>query len=185
MLSFKDFITEAAKGGQGAVAASKGVAYETALSRGLTHHGGFAEQHKDENGMTAEQAHGHTMAKLPEHEKKHIEKSIDPSVKAIRAHLAKEHGIPEKDPISVHWTSKPGQVAKTTGHAGDHSNPSDLVIHHGKSNKHVGLSLKFGSKPGLRSPGLEDLHKLAKAPMDHNKIESNKSKIRSLTKSII
>ena len=168
---------EAGAGGQGQSAAAKGVAYETALSKGLHHEGKFAEHHHNEEGMSAQQAHDHNMSKLPDSEKSNVEKSISPSVAAIRDHLAKHHSIPKNDPIAVHWTSKPGQVAKTTGKETDKENPSDLVVHHAKSGKHVGLSLKFGSKPGLRSPGIEDLHKLAHTQFDKDKLESNKKEL--------
>lgn len=180
VLSFSDYLKEETVGGQGQVAASKGVAYETALSKALSHNGKFAEKHEDENGMTAEEAYHHTMSKLPQHEKVNVEKSIPASVEAIRNHLLHQHNIPLNDEIKVYWTSKPGQVAKTTGRFEDHNNPSDLLIFHPKSGNHIGLSLKFGLKPGLRSPGIEDLHNLAKTSLDKNKLEANKHELLSL-----
>lgn len=175
MLRFLRYIKEMATGDQGAAANAKGVAFETALTRGLHHKGVFAESHPDENGMNAEEAHNHHMKVLTKEGQDEVHNSIKPSVEALRAHLEKHHGISKHDDLGVHWTSKPGQLAKTTGNAEDKDNPGDLALHHKKSGKHISVSLKFGAKPGLRSPGLKDLHKLAniesddKAKDDHYK----------------
>ena len=181
MLTFKSFLMKemAAVGKQGKEANAQGVVFETALSAGLHHKGEFAEHHPDDNGMNAEQAYHHHSMSLSDSTKQQVAEAIKPSVKALRKHLAKAHGIPENHKLNIAWTSKPGQLARTTGNAADHDNPGDLAVHHPESKKHIAVSLKFGSKPGLRSPGLADLHKLAKVDMD---TESHEKHYKDLAK---
>jgi len=57
---------------------------------------------------------------------------------------------------SVHWTSKPGDLHRSTGiHASQQEDDSDLVIHtmnEGGQIKHHGVSLKVSDKPGADVP---------------------------------
>lgn len=186
MLRFKTYIQHisemAARGGQGAAANAKGVAFETALTRGLHHKGEFASHHPDENGMSPEQAHHHHMGYLTPAGQQEVHDAVKPSADALREHLEKHHGIPKKDKVGVYWTSKKGQLAKTTGNEKDIDNPGDLALHHEKTGKHISVSLKFGAKPGLRSPGLEDLHKMANIKVDDNTKDSHYKEIEHIGK---
>lgn len=174
------YLTEAAKGGQGAAANSKGVAFETGLTAALHHEGKHAELHPNDEGMSAEQAYKHHMGKLPSEEQGNIKRAMKPSVEKLRQALHTAHGIDPKSKLTIHWTSKPGQLARSTGHEEDHNNPGDILVQDPKTKKHVAVSLKFGAKPGLRSPGLEDLHKMSGVPMDHDKIEQNRQELVKL-----
>ena len=162
------YLSEAAKGQQGAGANSKGVAFETGLTAALHHQGKHAEMHPNDDGMTAEQAWNHHYKNLSPEEQKKLTNSLPSSAEALRNALHSRFGIHPKNKINIHWTSKPGQLARSTGHEEDHDNPGDILIHDPKTNQHVSVSLKYGDKPGLRSPGYEDLHKMAKMDIDHD-----------------
>jgi hypothetical protein len=177
MLTFKSFLTEMAKGEQGAKANSKGVAYETGLTAALNHNGKHPENHPDEAGMNAKEAHAHHMKSVEPEMQKKVKASISPSVNAIRDYMEKEHGIPKKNKLHLTWTAKKGQFAKTSKKEGDKENPGDMHAHDPKTGKSVGISAKFGGKPGLKSPGFEALHKLAGVKVDDEKQESNRKEI--------
>jgi len=182
MLSFKDFlkeelIIEAAKGEQGAAANSKGVAYETGLTAALHHTGKHPENYPNEHGMSAKEAHHHHMGKVTPEMQQHVKKSMGHSVNAIRDYMEKEHGIPKKNKLHLTWTAKKGQFSRVSKKTADKENPGDMHAHDPKTGKSVGISAKFGPKPGLKSPGFEALHKLAGVKVDHKKHEANKAEI--------
>ncbi len=174
------YLSEAAKGQQGAGANSKGVAFETGLTAALHHQGKHAEMHPNDDGMTAEQAWNHHYKNLSGEEQKKLTNSLPASAEALRNALHSRFGIHPKNKINIHWTSKPGQLARSTGHEEDHDNPGDILIHDPKTNQHVAVSLKYGDKPGLRSPGYEDLHKMAKMDIDHDAEHSFRSDLIKL-----
>lgn len=169
-----DILMEAA--GQGSATNSQGVAFEAAMSKELHHKKQFAEQHPNEEGMSAAEAHKHHMNNLSHEMQGNISAGAKKASEALREHLH-EHGIFDKnEKLTTTWTSKPGQLSKTVG-VEDKDNPSDIVLSNKDKSKHVGISLKFGEKPGLRSPGVKDLSKIAGIKHFQDEIDSHKEEL--------
>jgi hypothetical protein len=151
MFTFLDFITE--ESGSGAVADAKGKAFELELAKHLHPKKQYPEHHNDESGRSPKVVAGQLKDRLGEHEyntiSKHAEKAAVEHIKTTG------HKVSQ-----VHWTSVAGQVSKTTGKKED-DHPADLVYKHG--NKHYGISAKYGSAPGARSPGMKDLGHMSKS----------------------
>lgn len=160
----------------GSKANSQGVAFEAALTRDLHHKGKFAEQHPNEDGMSAEEAHRHHMNNLSHEMQTNIASGSKIAAKAIRDHLH-ENGLLDKNEKTITtWTSKPGQLSKTIG-KDDPNNPGDIVISTLDKSKHIPISLKFGEKPGLRSPGLKDLAQMSGIKHFQNEIDDHKNEL--------
>ena len=90
VVKFLQFINEESmllKEASGAVANSQGVAFEAALTRDLHHKGKFAEQHENDDGMNAEEAHRHHMNNLSHDLQMKIAAGSKAAAKAIRDHL--------------------------------------------------------------------------------------------------
>jgi hypothetical protein len=170
----QDLLSEEAS--KGAATNSQGVAFEAAMSKELHHKKQFAEQHPNEEGMSAAEAHKHHMNNLSHEMQGNIAAGAKKAAEALREHLH-EHGIFDKnEKLTTTWTSKPGQLSKTVG-VEDKDNPSDIVLSSKDKTKHIGASLKFGDKPGLRSPGVKDLSKLASIPHFQNEIDAHKEEL--------
>jgi hypothetical protein len=170
----QDLLSEEAS--KGAATNSQGVAFEAAMSKELHHKKQFAEQHPNEEGMSAAEAHKHHMNNLSHDMQTNIAAGAKKAAEALRDHLH-ENGIFDKDEkLTTTWTSKPGQLSKTVG-VEDKDNPSDIVLSKKDKSKHVGISLKFGEKPGLRSPGVKDLAKIAGIKHFQDEIDSHKEEL--------
>lgn len=90
----------------------------------------------------AEANHDKLTAGLSSDEYDHENHRAKVAADAIKAH-AKSLG---KTIHSVHWTSKPGDIKRVTGHdESQHDNPSDIMIKH-KDGSHTGYSLKVTDK---------------------------------------
>jgi len=170
----ENLLSEAA--GQGAATNSQGVAFEAAMSKELHHKKQFAEQHPNEDGMSAEQAHKHHMNNLSHDTQTAIASGAKKAADALRDHLH-EHGLFDKnEKLTTTWTSKPGQLSKTVG-VEDVNNPSDIVLSKKDKSQHLGVSLKFGEKPGLRSPGVKDLSALSGIKHFQSEIDAHKEEL--------
>jgi hypothetical protein len=168
----ESLITEAT----GSAANSQGVAFEAALTRELHHKGKFAESHPNEDGMSAEEAHRHHMNNLSQEMQLKVASGAKAAAKALRDHLHDHGHYDQKEKLETTWTSKPGQLSRTVG-VDDPDNPSDIVLSTRDRSKHVGVSLKFGEKPGLRSPGVKDLSSMAGIKHFQPDIDSHKEEL--------
>jgi len=154
---FKEFIYIFESTGSGQVADAKGKAFELELGRHLHPKNQYPEHHNDESGRSPEAVSNQLRNTLGHEE---YEKISQHAKKAAQSHIEKTGHKPSE----VHWTSVEGQVSKTTG-KNDSGNQSDLVYKSG--NKHYGISAKYGSAPGARSPGMKDLASMSGMPHEH------------------
>jgi hypothetical protein len=183
MKNFKHFIEECEDLNEtliteatGSAANSQGVAFEAALTRELHHKGKFAESHPNEDGMSAEEAHRHHMNNLSQEMQLKVVSGAKAASKELRDHLHENGHYDRTEKLETTWTSKPGQLSRTVG-VDDPDNPSDIVLSTRDRSKHVGVSLKFGEKPGLRSPGVKDLSSMAGIKHFQSDIDSHKEEL--------
>ena len=156
---YVEYLLEA--GGSGEIADAKGKAFELELARHLHPKGEYPEHHNDEYNRSPTAVAQHLRGVLGHDE---YEKVSGHAKQAADSHI-KQTG---HKPSSIHWTSVEGQVSKTT-EKNDAGNQSDLVY---KSNgKHHGISAKYGSAPGARSPGMKDL--AAMSGMKHEDLQKH------------
>lgn len=76
------------------------------------------------------------------------------------SYLNQHHGITPAHIGHVAWTSQPKDIERHTGVQGIRAsadNVASLRTPTAAGHKHVGLSLKIGNAPSLRSPGIKDL----------------------------
>jgi len=165
-----DFILESS--GSGSDAANKGPAFELSLMR-QAHGGKHPDKHPNEEGLSPAEAHKEYHGRLSAERSKEIETAAKGAHQVLRDHLEKTKFAKKNEPISATWTSKPGQLARTTGNKKDKDNPGDTVLTNARG-KHIAVSIKYGANPGLRSPGLKDISKMLKHPHDQDSIDSHK-----------
>ena len=147
----------------GSTAAHMGPAFETSFMQHAHPNKEHPPKFSNEENKTPAEAHAHHHGNLtPEHSAT-IHAGAEETYAAVHKHLEQHHGVGKKETLHATWTSRPGQLAKVSGHAGDKNNPGDALLSTSKG-KHFAISLKVGEKPGLRSPGLKDLNKMAKVP---------------------
>lgn len=127
--------------GEGNVSNTRGVLHE--LLTGYHLRGGsHMEKHPDVNGDSPKQAHDKLKAKVSPDEYKAINHRAKAAASDIAARVGKHGNIHD-----VHWTSKHGDIHRSTGiHATQDEDQSDIVVHtkHPKTGKttHHGVSLK-------------------------------------------
>lgn len=182
ILNFKQYLSESItestmlSEASGSAANSQGVAFEAALTRELHHKGKFADLHPNEDGMSAEEAHRHHMNNLSQDMQLKVAQGAKAAAKALRDHLHDNNHFDKSHKLETTWTSKPGQLSRTVG-VDDPDNPSDIVVSSRDKSKHVGVSLKFGEKPGLRSPGVKDLAAMSGIKHFQPEIDSHKEEL--------
>jgi len=126
--------------------------------------------------MSAEEAHRHHMNNLSQDMQLKVAQGAQAAATALREHLH-EHGyFDKKEKLHTIWTSKPGQLSRTVG-VEDRDNPSDIVLSNKNKSEHVGISLKFGENPGLRSPGVKDLAALTGIRHFQSEIDAHKENL--------
>ena len=161
-----DLLQEAA----GSTAAHMGPAFETSFMQHAHPNKEHPPKFSNEENKTPAEAHAHHHGNLtPEHSTA-IHAGAEETYAAVHKHLEQHHGVGKKETLHATWTSRPGQLSKVSGHAGDKNNPGDALLSTSKG-KHFAISLKVGEKPGLRSPGLKDLNKMAKIPEHHAEVK--------------
>lgn len=150
MKSFYSYITEArakvekSKDEQAKVNA-KGVLHELLVGKHLNN-GEHMPKHENSDGMSPAAAHDHFKKLFSDDEYNVIHNRAKSAAEHIKKHL-KGDGIKE-----VHWTSKPGDLERTTGiPATQKQDASDLVVTtHDKTHpsgvRHHGISLKVSDK---------------------------------------
>lgn len=133
-------------------------------------------KHNNEANETPKQAHDRLKSTVSSEAYREIHKRAKSAAEDIKKQLGK------KRVKTVHWTSKPGDIHKSTGiHATQKEDASDIIIHHG-GRKHTGVSLKVSntnSKVPLSNPGLEHSTYGAKVHLDDHQ-ERLKRKFKPL-----
>lgn len=143
----------------------KGVLHELLVGKHLL--GKHMSLHKDKSGDSPKVAHDKIKAALHKKHGNHDEYNrLNTKAKSaaedIRKHAEKQgHKIHD-----VHWTSKPGDIEKSTGiKASQKEDASDIVVHTHNSKgrkKHIGVSLKVtdGKNKHITAsnPGMEATH---------------------------
>lgn len=153
---FEEFIAEAADDAtkEGGVSNNtKGVLHELLVGKHLNG-GKHLEKHKNEHDETPEQAHDRLKKQIHPKDYEKIHKNAESAAKHIKAHIESTH--PGHSFHAVHWTSKPGDTEKVTGHkASQKEDSSDVYVttKDKKGNvKHHGVSLKVSDKSSKNIP---------------------------------
>lgn len=139
---------------------TKGVLHELLVGYHLND-GKHMEKHPDINGDSPKQAHEKLKSSISKEEYKKINDKAKGAANHIKT-LVGSHG----DVHHVHWTSKPGDLHRSTGiHASQKEDASDVVVTTKNKIgevKHHGISLKVtdqntGHVP-VSNPGMEATH---------------------------
>jgi len=133
---------------------TKGVLHELLVGKHLNG-GKHLEKHKNQEGETPQQAHDRLKTQIHPKDYEKIHKNAMSAANHIKAHIEsthKGHAI-----HAVHWTSKPGDTEKVTGHkASQKEDSSDVYVttKHSKTGKetHHGVSLKVSDKSSKNIP---------------------------------
>jgi hypothetical protein len=144
----------------------KGVLHELLVGKHLA--GKHMSLHKDKMGDSPKEAHDKIKAALHKKHGNHDEYNrLDAKAKSAAAHI-KNHVEKNGHKIhDVHWTSKPGDIKKSTGiESSQKEDASDIMIHtHNektKKKKFIGASLKVtdGKNKHITAsnPGMEATH---------------------------
>lgn len=152
MLRFRAFIENLEEQTKGDVSNNtKGVMHE--LLTGYHLNGGkHMTHHKDSNGDSPEDAHNKLKATIHPDDYKKINDKAKSAAEDIKKKLPVGHAIHQ-----VHWTSKHGDIHRSTGiHASQKEDSSDLMIHTKKSSAdkptYHGVSLKVSDNPNKKLP---------------------------------
>ena len=158
MLTFLQFILEAAKKPSAKNAAdSMGKLHELLVGRELNS-GKHVDHHRDEAGLSPKEAHDmhgaalfkdHPSGDFTKHEGyKRMVKDAKTAADGIRKHLKKHHGITKISRVA--WTSQPSYYEHETKKK-DPNSKADLIV-----NRKVPISLKVGKTktPNYSNPGL-------------------------------
>ena len=160
MLRFReyfDFLMESAESAQN----TAGVLHELLVGKHLND-GEHMEHHKSEDGLSPREVHDKLKASISDSDYNTINEKAKKAAEHIKS-IVGEHG-----PIhSIHWTSKPGDLKRSTGiEASQKEDASDLVITTKNKKgelKHHGVSLKVSKNAPsthvpLSNPGLESTY---------------------------
>lgn len=162
MLSFLQYLLEAAtKPSAKSSQDSMGKLHELLVARELNG-GSHPEHHRDEKGLSPEQAHdAHAAALFGRNFTKHagyqrMLADARAAANGIRKHLKEKHGISKLGRVA--WTSQKSDHKKETG-VDDPNSKADLIVtsgHPEHRGKKVGVSLKVGKTktPNYSNPGL-------------------------------
>jgi len=136
------------------------------------------EKHDDKDGDSPKAAHDKLKNSMHPDEYKKINARAKASADHIHS-VVKSHGHTAHD---VHWTSKPGDIHRSTGiHSSQKEDSSDIVVHaKDKSGKtvHHGVSLKVSDANNkhvpVSNPGMSSMHG-AEKHLEAHKNDLNKS----------
>jgi hypothetical protein len=145
----------------------KGVLHELLVGHHLL--GKHMSKHPDKEGDTPKQAHDKIKAALHKKHGNHDEYNrLNTKAKSAAADIKKHIEKSGHKIHDVHWTSKPGDIKRSTGiHASQKEDASDIVVHahHPKTpkkTKYIGASLKVtdGTNKHITAsnPGMESTH---------------------------
>ena len=132
---------------------TKGVLHELLVGKHLNG-GKHLEKHKNEHDETPEQAHDRLKKQIHPKDYEKIHANAKSAAEHIKKHLESEHA--GHSIHAVHWTCKPGDTEKVTGHkASQKEDSSDVYVStkDKKGNvKHHGVSLKVSDKSSKNIP---------------------------------
>ena len=132
---------------------TKGVLHELLVGKHLNG-GKHLEKHKNENDETPQQAHDRLKKQIHPKDYERIHANAKSAAEHIKKHIESEHK--GHTVHEVHWTSKPGDTEKVTGHkASQKEDSSDVYVttKDKKGNvKHHGVSLKVSDKSSKNIP---------------------------------
>lgn len=169
---------------------TKGVLHELLVGYHLNN-GQHMDRHQNEEGETPKQAHDRLKSSIHKDDYKKIHNRAKSAAQDIRSQAeTRGHKI-----SAVHWTSKPGDLKKSTGiEASQKQDASDIVLHtHHSSDKlkkkprFMGVSLKVSDKTDKHVPssnlGIESLGPKAKKTFDNHRkgILSTHSALQKMT----
>lgn len=138
------------------------------------------EKHPDVNGDSPQEAHDKLKAQMTHEEYAHAHEKAKMAAKAIHEHHAKHN--PGFKFHKVHWSSKPGDMKRSTGiEASQKQDASDIVLTHKKpdgTDHHTGVSLKNSTKSsvnvGASNHGVGTMHSKAKEHHEDHQNEIHK-----------
>lgn len=144
----------------GASADTKGKLHELLVGHHLQG-GRHMERHADKDGDSPKQAHDKLKSKVSPEDYKKINARAKAAAHDIRSKIEKNgHKI-----THVHWTSKPGDIHRSTGiEASQKQDASDIIVHtrKGTKKKYHGVSLKVSDGTSkhipVSNPGMESTH---------------------------
>lgn len=155
---------------------TKGVMHELLVGYHLNN-GQHMDKYKNEEGESPQQAHDRLKKTIHKDDYKKIHDRAKSAAEDIRKQAeTRGHKI-----SAIHWTSKPGDLKKSTGiEASQKQDASDIVLHtHHSSDKakkkprFMGVSLKISDKPDKHVPssnlGMESLGPKAKKTFDDHR----------------
>lgn len=174
IINFKTFLFEAATPksnftDEQAKVNAKGVLHELLVGKELNG-GKHMNKHSDNSGMSPSETHDHFKKYFSDDEYDLIHSRAKSAANDIKKHL-KGNNIK-----AVHWTSKPGDLEKSTGiPATQKQDSSDIVVtthdpSHPSGVRHHGISLKVSDrteKVSLSNHGFDNDPKINKMVDDH------------------
>lgn len=172
MLKFKQILSEAlqlnalfeAKAAEenesGKKADAKGKAFEIEFAKHLHPKQQYPTHYRDEDGKRPEEIAANLKNLFGDEHYSRISEHARIAAAHYRDHVyEKGHMKKGENPDIIAWTSQPSDHQSFTGKKDPNAN-ADVMFRKGR--KFRGISLKYGAKPGLRSPGIKDLNSLTK-----------------------
>jgi len=164
------YLVEAKKAAKSASSDTKGKLHELLVGYHLK--GDHMTKHQDITGESPKQVHDRLRDQIHPDEYKKIHKRA----KTAAAHIREEHLKAHGDVHDVHWSSKPGDIHRSTGvHSSQKEDASDIIIHtrRGKKITHHGVSLKVSDSSNkhvpVSNPGIESTYGGAKILESHRR----------------
>lgn len=180
MKTFKSILTEALEltrlyeakdekeSESGKSADAKGKAFEIEFARHMHPKKQYPTHYRDEEGKRPEEIAGQLRGHFGDERYNQISEHARIAAEQYREHIGNQGHLKKGEhPDIIAWTSQPSDHQSFTGKKDPNAN-ADVMFRKGR--KFRGISLKYGAKPGLRSPGLKDLAALTKT--DHGAVQS-------------
>jgi hypothetical protein len=156
MISFKNFILNEDDKESRLSSNDKGVIHEHLVGRELNRLWSHNSEHGHHMSPAAKEQHDKIVEKIggvnsPEYHNAH--NLAVATAQAIHRHVSSQNDVDRehlKTGGQTHWTSKPGDIKRVSGHEeSQQENPADIMVRYkdkAGNNKHVGYSLKVAQK---------------------------------------
>lgn len=180
MITFKQLIAEAAEitalyeakaaedNESGKKADAKGKAFEIEFARNMHPKKQYPTHYRDEDGKRPEEIAAHLRELFGDERYNQISEHARIAAEHYRDHLHEQgHLKRSENPDIIAWTSQRSDHKSFTGKEDPNAN-ADVMFRKGR--KYRGISLKYGAKPGLRSPGIKDLSAMMK--VNHEAVQN-------------
>ena len=153
----------------GKKADAKGKAFEIEFARHMHPQQEYPTHYRDEEGKRPHEIAKTLRDALGEEHYNRITEHARIAAQQYKQHLAEQGHLKKSEhPDIIAWTSQPSDHKSFTGKEDKNAN-ADVMFRKGR--KFRGISLKYGEKPGLRSPGIKDLNALTHS--DDEAIQNN------------